>query len=105
MGWDFAKGMKKEDLIAEVVSDYRAVKHAVKFEDRQSVLWILTEDRVILCVLLSKEAGYGWGYKVMCEAMGPYYYSCPLSFLDSAPVANGLWRETVKQTHSLAKVS
>jgi hypothetical protein len=51
--------------------------------------------------LLDREKDYGWGYKPMDESMGPYYYGCPVSYLDQAdePVNETAveWREKVRQ--------
>ncbi|WP_240754701.1 hypothetical protein [Parasulfuritortus cantonensis] len=43
---------------------------------------------------------HGWGYKDLCESMGPYYYTCPLSYLDMVPVANADWRGQVRAWHA-----
>ena len=32
-----------------------------------------------------KYDSHGWGYKDMDETAGPYYYNCPLSYLDMVP--------------------
>lgn len=54
--------------------------------------------RFIGCDLIrnyGKEEGYG--YKDMCESMGPCYYDCPLKYLDMVPeVANEEWRQAVR---------
>ena len=42
------------------------------------------------------DRGYGWGSKDMDEGMHPYHYSCPLSFLDPAPVQNKDRHEKVR---------
>lgn len=39
------------------------------------------DDRYIMCYALSCYGGE-WGYKAMCETMGPCYYSCPSGYLD-----------------------
>jgi len=36
----------------------------------------------------------------MCESMHPYYYSCPLAYLDAVPVACEEWRQLVLQYHA-----
>jgi hypothetical protein len=56
-----------------------------------------------LC-LLSKDRKDGiWGYKDMTESMHPYYYDCPLCYLDLAPQPEGesaaSWREGVLAYH------
>ena len=46
-----------------------------------------------------------WGYKDMEESMHPYYYSCPLSYLELVPIdqygGNAAWRAGVQQYHAL----
>jgi hypothetical protein len=54
--------------------------------------------RYIQCDLL-KGGGNGWGYKSMDESMHPYYYSCPLSYLDLAPEQCAEWRQKVREYH------
>jgi hypothetical protein len=44
----------------------------------------------------------GWGYKDMDESVGPYYYDCPLKYLDMVgePVGNAAeWRAKVRERH------
>lgn len=56
-------------------------------------------ERFIRCDLLRCTSGE-WGYKDMCESMGPYYYNCPQKYLDMVPeVANASWREKVAEYH------
>lgn len=42
----------------------------------------------------------GFGYKDMCESMGPCYYDCPLGYLAMAPVENQEWRDAVVAFHA-----
>lgn len=48
-----------------------------------------------------------WGYKDMCESMGPYAHSIPLSYLEMAPEADGEyakeWRKRVRAYHQQRK--
>jgi hypothetical protein len=56
------------------------------------------------CDLLAPaRKGEGWGYKDLCESMGPCYYTCPLSYLDMVPVANAAWRDQVRAWHAARK--
>jgi len=77
-----------------------------------NVLWTVWEhrrangatERYIGCDLMAGQRGYGWGYKDMCESMGPCYYSCPLKYLDLAPEPEGPyakgWRAKVREHHA-----
>lgn len=49
--------------------------------------------------LLSKDGTYG--YKDMEESVHPYYYDCPLKYLDMVPeVASQEWRDGVRAYHA-----
>src|SRR5690606_13477279 len=52
----------------------------------------------IRCDLLQGSDGE-WGHKPLDESMHPYYYSCPLRYLDMAPVQSAEWREGVRIHH------
>lgn len=111
MGWLFTHGASKADVVRELIASqendtrqWETLAHCV----RGNVLWSVVEitdktanrsSRVIVCHLLANERGYGWGYKDMDESVHPFYYSCPLTYLDMAPVANAEWREAVKAFH------
>lgn len=42
-----------------------------------------------------------WGYKDLCESMGPVVCNCPEKYLRMVPeVANGDWREKVAEYHT-----
>ena len=110
MGWDFIHGATRADIIAKLTRTEvygenstrrrQCLAHTVS----GNVLWAVweltdalaeTTTRYIGCDLLGAEAGYGWGYKAMEESMGPFYYTCPPSYLDMVPVANPVWRAKV----------
>jgi hypothetical protein len=118
MGWFFS-GQSKSELIRELVEAYeterasvRVIAHAL----RGNVLWSVVEltvrqegvyrdlapgqsRRHIRCDLLQCCDG-DWGYKPMDESMHPFYYSCPLSYLDMAPEQSREWREGVRDYHT-----
>lgn len=114
MGWSFSYDQSRSELIAErtrseTQSDGRwnCLRHCTV----GNVLWTVWEVipgqpdkqpfRFIGCDLLAPGGKrMGWGYKDMCESMGPCYYSCPLAYLDMAPVANARWREQVRAWHA-----
>lgn len=50
------------------------------------------------CTLLQR-CRNEWGYKSMDESVHPYYYSCPLSYLERAPTQSPEWRERVRAYH------
>ena len=65
-------------------------------------MWILVtpknSDTPIIGFYLMEKRG-SWGYKDMDESMHPYYYDCPLAWLDKSPVANQAWRDGVIAHH------
>jgi hypothetical protein len=60
-------------------------------------------ERWIGCDLLRSQTGFGWGYKDLDESMFPYFFSCPLKYLDLVPIekfgGNAEWRATVRRYH------
>lgn len=53
----------------------------------------------IRCDLLDHSGGQ-WGYKSLDESVHPYYYSCPLRYLDLAPEQSAEWRAGVRKFHA-----
>lgn len=114
MGWLYTRDATKNDIImARCATEeneqyvYSTLKHAV----RGNTLWRVAcrrdkstgvEERQIACDRLSQSDG-DWGYKDMAECEHPYYYDCPLRFLDIAPVANQEWRDKVRLYHKRAR--
>ena len=120
MGWYHTQGASKKDIVNDIINESffrneekgvtsKCLRHCVK----GNVLWLLNEysyddgkvDKWIGCYLLRSDKGYGWGYKPMNESFGPYYYSCPLSYLEEAPVACEEWRAGVREYHEKVKLS
>ena len=59
--------------------------------------------RYIRCDLLERSGGQ-WGYKPLDESMHPYYYTCPLSYLDLAPEQSADWRAGVRAFHTRRRI-
>ena len=111
MGWLFTEDASRSDIINKLTSPeenntrrWETLAHCV----RGNVLWAVieitckqddTRKRFIACDLLSSDKDYGWGYKDMEESMFPYYFSCPLTYLNMVPVANADWRTEVQKYH------
>ena len=118
MGWFFSPQSRPE-LIAELIQPQETERASVKVIAhalRGNVLWSVAEItakvegvhpkldpgeslRFIRCDLLERSGGE-WGYKPMDEAMHPYYYSCPMSYLDMVPEQSREWREGVRAYHA-----
>lgn len=125
MGWLFTPGSTRRNLIAERTkgwertTDGMTVKterlaHCYRGGIFSGVLWTVWErtfekdgeqvqptERWIGCDLLEySKRDEGWGYKDMDESVGPFYYSCPLSYLEMVPVvSNEEWRQCVRDFH------
>jgi hypothetical protein len=121
MGWSFRYNQTKESLIKELTENQTGSYPENKmmswicldYSIKGNCLWSVWErinsdtnksNKYIRLDLLrySKEDG-GYGYKDMCESMGPFYYSCPLKFFSMAPVANQEWRNEVMKKHAETK--
>ena len=130
MGWLFKAGYSRKQLIAERIEGWehttdtgvlvinKCLAHCYRGGVFSGVLWSVWErnsfdkddqlaqptERWIACDLLSYQRHYGWGYKDICESMGPCQCSCPLSYLDIVPVdrygGNEKWREGVRSYHA-----
>jgi hypothetical protein len=109
MGWTSSrewttKGALKESVRREM--EGRILSEAVGGGGKE--WWLLcnpwsgpgvstTEERApVIAVFLLEKARGEWGYKDLSECEHPYYYGCPLRFLDAAPETCKEWRETVR---------
>lgn len=127
MGWLFKSGYTRKELIAErtkawerttdagILVTSTCVASCYRGGIFSGVLWSVWErtfvkdgqqsepnQRWIFCDLLRCEQG-DWGYKDMEESMHPYFYSCPLKYLDMVPLetygGHPEWRELVRSYH------
>lgn len=127
MGWLFTRGMTRREMISERAATWETTSgemlvkstclaHCYRGGAFSGVLWSVWErtftkdgqtvkptERWITCDLLRYQKDYGWGYKDMEESMHPYYYSCPLGYLEMVPIdqfgGHAEWREGVRQYH------
>lgn len=114
MGWDYTKNATKNDIVNRRKETGEWERDGKKYRSETlksrvvgKVLWTIrrfTVDGVaelyIGCDLLENHKGYGWGYKGLSEEEHPYYYSCPLSFLEAVPVKCEEWRAGVREYHA-----
>ena len=126
MGWTYPHGLNRKQLIAQRVEGREretgemsvksvCLKHCYRGNVFSGVLWSVWErtftkggdevqpsERWIQCDLLRCDQE-SWGFKGMEESMHPYYYSCPLGYLNLVPVdrygGNTEWREQVIEHH------
>ena len=117
MGWYFSRQTRAQ-LIQELIrpqdSD-RAHSEVIAHTLRGNVLWSVVRvtakqaggrdlaegesTTFIRCDLLQGSGGE-WGHKPLEESMHPYYYTCPLRYLDMAPVRSAEWRDGVRSYHA-----
>jgi hypothetical protein len=104
MGWTHCQSWKtRDEVVKAVMEGLEGQPSALVWEQKTWVHWVLAPMKgggeLIVCHLLEPSPN-GWGYKGMDESMGPYYYSCPLEFLertDDSPWKNARWRLEVLQ--------
>ena len=116
MGWYFSR-QTRDQLIRELTTPQEnehfcseVIAHALRGNVLWSVVRVIPKQAgafdlkeaesttFIRCDLL-KGSGGEWGYKPLDESMHPYYYSCPLGYLEMAPVRSEAWREGVRAYH------
>ena len=120
MGWLFSSRTRSE-LIRDLTRPEDTARASVRVlvhTLRGNVLWSVSEvtaktegvhpdlapGESIRCDLLQRSDGE-WGYKAMDESMAPYYYSCPLRYLDMARELSPAWREKVRAHHAQRRQS
>lgn len=107
MGWSY--GWKsKEELVKELLRPARYSAGvqilASRLPNGGRELWMLMEHKgeQSIVVALLEHIGGQWGYKLMDERMGPYYYQVPIEWLEQVPVVNLEWRQQVYAARKLA---
>lgn len=108
MGWTFSySATEKKQIIEDCTRDCSSAK-CIKKSLNSNELWTIWEDntgnKIIVLFLLACRDKH-WGYKDMTESMHPYYYKCPMSFLEEVPVVCQPWRDSVKAYHERSKNS
>lgn len=124
MGWHYQR-VTRAELIDELTRDREHTRpDGVHVRIQRlarctvgNVLWTVWEStftldgaetepskRWIGCDLLARIGDGIWGYKPMDELMHPYYYSCPLSYLEMVPIerygGEPDWRAGVREHHA-----
>lgn len=112
MGWLFGHEQSRSQLIGRLTRDEEhdgVIRRCLRHCTSGNVLWSVWEIqrpgdapfRYIGCDLMAYDRNCrGWGYKDLCESMEPFYYSCPLAYLDMVPPAAPAWREQVRAYHA-----
>lgn len=105
MGTYYSMSNTKKEEVADILRDCNTNNNKVlKHSLRGNCLWILLDCKgmnlILLYLMQAPPRGEsGWGYRPYDESAHPYYYSCPLSYLDAAPVQNQKWRDHVIEWH------
>lgn len=110
MGWSFNYFGDKKYLVSQLrdPSRFTAGTKLLQACTVGNHHWYLAETNgrkwIGLDLMQGGGKNSGWGYKSMDESAGPYYFDCPVSYLDKADVAPGphaaAWREKVRQFHA-----
>lgn len=126
MGWLFRQDITRKELIADRTNSWKRQVGETLVQTEclakcfrggfSGVLWAVWERRFlkdgkeveprqrwITCDLIQYRRDSGWGYKDMDESMHPYYFSCPLKYLNMVPIdefgGNVEWRAEVMKHH------
>ena len=111
----------RKELVEDVTKTWES-EHAIQVVEKKffsgNDLWVLFArtskhastdvERFIVLFKISRWGEGNWAYKPIEESMGPFEYSCPISFLDVAqhPFPNGYpegysdWRANVRAYHA-----
>ena len=104
MGWygDDCSRADKIKMLTQVRSENcKCIKHCYRGNLFRGVLWSVWEDlgcAFIQCDVLEYRQGQ-WMHKPISEDMHPFYFSCPLGYLNITPVTCEQWREQVINYH------
>ena len=107
MSWTFLYNAPDKNQVIEECTLTSGSLCCIKKTTNGNELWTLWLDnssgtKSIALFLLARRDNT-WGYKYISEASGPYYYKCPLAFLEEAPVQNQSWRDKVLVYHNERK--
>lgn len=120
MGWLISHDFTKKEQVADLIKtwdipDTGRSQDCIGHSVRGNVLYAVLQPRIngepsgdayIAVFLLRKDRGYGWGYKDMTEACGPFVYDCPEKLFKLAPVAtNPEWRQSCRDKASAKRAS
>jgi len=119
MGWTFFTGMTRQSLVQKLIAPKvyesqggscreETLAHFLTRERDTDVLWAVQcffrnlqpPKTILICFLLEGSPG-GWGYKDLSEGEHPYYYTCPLKYLELAPETCSEWRAEVRARHGV----
>jgi hypothetical protein len=105
MGWygDYINRSEKIKSLTNSSDKNMCLKHCYRGGNFRGVLWAVWSNEsgiFITCDILEYRSGMWWN-KPLCEKMEPFYYSCPLSYLNMTPTISEEWRKKVREYHEL----
>lgn len=111
MGWTFTTvNQTKADFVRKTACEFNITEYSVVGNQVWGVYRKDGYDPEIILILLSQNDGY-WGYKPILESESPFYYDCPLKYINATvePQGSNLnhlgsgksWREFVRETKTL----
>jgi len=112
MGWKFT-ALTRDQLIRELVApedteraNRKVIDHTLDGDVLWSVVRVTAKQAGVMGLAVGDSVCFiacdlleGSGYKSLAEAEHPYYYSCPLRYLDMAPQQCAAWRGWVRTYH------
>ena len=107
MGWMYLthlhRRQDRHSLVDYVLADLAVIGPILRHTCVGNHLWTVVARPagaiIGLDLLAFGGADHGWGHKGLCESMHPSFYTCPLAYLDLAPVACEEWRDGVRRYH------
>jgi hypothetical protein len=105
MGTFFTNGASKMDIVEELKAEYgdRLLDSHLHDDEFWTVVQLRNKPETIIVVHLLVPARDGWGYKPIDECMGPYYYGCPMEWLDKYPTTDEsalAWRQKCREENT-----
>jgi hypothetical protein len=112
MGWTYSPSWRSKDELVRYLKSperngehYQILASTVRGQRHWYVARYQKDGQDITFIgldLMQSGREDGWGYKAMDESVHPYYYDCPLKFLDMVSEPHGSaaeWRAKVREHH------
>ena len=108
MGTSSWRSSSKKHFVSDINRDRtRAGMEIIACKNTKSGQWSVLKNTkgvvFIVLDLITKNDGVYY-VKSIQECMQPFYYDCPIEFLDLAPVESQEWRDGVKEYSARGKV-
>lgn len=115
MGW--TTGWHSKEQVIEHCLDWGSKFNSLAHTVRGNRLWVLKQynegeraGEVFVALYLISNSKGEWGYKDLDDSVGPYYFDCPLSYIEKT-IKSGRklsewtveWHEKVRAHHKASK--